>query len=127
MPFLVAELGPEHEPFILNLFAAFAKKERALIAAGARPALAAAKARRVQRKLKSARKEAIAVLKAKADRHAANVIPMIKEAQQAGAKTLRAIAEVLNARASQLRAVAAGMQPRPRTGWLALEIVSLAE
>ena len=95
MPFLVAELGPEHEPFILNLFAAFAKKERALIAAGARPALAAAKARRVQRKLKSARKEAITVLKAKADRHAANVIPMIKEAQQAGAKTLRAIAEVL--------------------------------
>jgi DNA invertase Pin-like site-specific DNA recombinase len=98
VPFLVAELGPGHEPFILHLFAAFAEKERALTSARAEAALAAAKERRVQRKLKTARKEAIAALKANADRNAANVIPIIKEAQRAGAKTLRAIADVLNAR-----------------------------
>jgi hypothetical protein len=32
VPFLVAELGPDVDPFILHLFAAVAEKERALIA-----------------------------------------------------------------------------------------------
>lgn len=31
MPFVVAELGPDVDPFILHLFAALAEKERALI------------------------------------------------------------------------------------------------
>jgi len=35
---------------------------------------------------------------AAADRHAANVLPIIREAQKAGATSLREIAEVLNAR-----------------------------
>jgi len=33
-----------------------------------------------------------------ADRYAANVLPIIREAQKAGANTLRQIAEALNAR-----------------------------
>jgi hypothetical protein len=33
-----------------------------------------------------------------ADRHAANVLPIIREVQRAGARSLRAIAEALNAR-----------------------------
>jgi hypothetical protein len=44
------------------------------------------------------RKSAVASIKAGADQHAANVLPIIKEAQKAGATTLRAVAEALNAR-----------------------------
>jgi hypothetical protein len=45
-----------------------------------------------------ARAGAVASIKAGADQHAANVLPIIKEAQKAGAVTLRQIAEALNAR-----------------------------
>jgi hypothetical protein len=40
----------------------------------------------------------VASIKAEADRRAANVLPIIGEAQKAGATTLRQIAEALNAR-----------------------------
>jgi Recombinase len=40
----------------------------------------------------------VAIIRADADRHAANVLPIIREIQRAGAKSLRAIAEALNAR-----------------------------
>jgi hypothetical protein len=45
-----------------------------------------------------ARKTALDAVKAEADRYAANVLPIIREAQRAGARTLRDIAEALNAR-----------------------------
>ncbi len=41
VPFLVAELGPDVDPFVLHLFAALAEKERALISTRTRQALAA--------------------------------------------------------------------------------------
>ena len=47
VPFLVAELGPDVDPFVLHLFAALAEKERALISTRTRQALSAAKARGV--------------------------------------------------------------------------------
>ena len=37
-------------------------------------------------------------VKADADSYAANILPIIREAQEAGARTLREIAEALNAR-----------------------------
>ena len=43
VPFLVAELGPDVDAFVLDLFAALAEKERALISTRNRQALAAAK------------------------------------------------------------------------------------
>jgi hypothetical protein len=49
--FLVAELGPDVDPFILHLFAALAEKERAMIAARTKAALAAAKASSVARRM----------------------------------------------------------------------------
>jgi hypothetical protein len=49
-------------------------------------------------KLHVARKSAVASIKAGADKHAANILPIIKEAQRARATTLRQIAEALNAR-----------------------------
>ena len=45
-----------------------------------------------------ARKRAVDAVKAEANRYAANVLPIIREAQKAGARTLREIAEALNAR-----------------------------
>jgi DNA invertase Pin-like site-specific DNA recombinase len=101
VPFFVAELGPDVDPFVLHLFAALAEKERALISTRTRQALAAAKARGValgNPKLHAARSSAVSAVKAEADRHAANVLPIIREAQRAGATTLRDIAEALNAR-----------------------------
>src|SRR3984957_13880 len=47
VPFLVAELGPDVDPFVLHLFAALAEKERSLISTRPRQALSAAKARGV--------------------------------------------------------------------------------
>ena len=40
----------------------------------------------------------VASNKANADRFAANVLPIIREAQKAGARTLRELADALNAR-----------------------------
>jgi DNA invertase Pin-like site-specific DNA recombinase len=99
--FLVAELGPDVDPFILHLFAALAEKERALISARTTAALAAAKSRGVKLggpKLVEARKAGVAAIKDAAERHAANVRPIIRDIQRAGATTLRDIAEALNAR-----------------------------
>jgi Recombinase len=49
-------------------------------------------------RLHEARKNAVDAVKTEADRYAANVLPIIREAQKAGARTLREIAEALNAR-----------------------------
>jgi DNA invertase Pin-like site-specific DNA recombinase len=48
VPFLVAELGADVDPFILHLFAALAEKERSMISTRTKAALAAAKARGVK-------------------------------------------------------------------------------
>jgi len=98
-PFLVAELGPDVEPFLLHLYAALAEKERALISQRTRAALAAAKARGQSLgnpRLADARAIAHAASRAGADAHAEAVMPAIREAQAAGAKSLRAIAAALN-------------------------------
>jgi DNA invertase Pin-like site-specific DNA recombinase len=104
VPFVVADLGPDVDPFILHLYAALSEKERALISARTKAALAAAKARGAVLggpKLPEAREVAKASIKANADRNAANVLPLIKEVQKSGATTLREIAAALNARGVQ--------------------------
>jgi DNA invertase Pin-like site-specific DNA recombinase len=100
VPFLVAELGPDVDPFILHLFAALAEKERALIATRTKAALAAAKARGVKLggpKLAEARQVAVERNVANADQRAANVLPIIRDIQRSGA-SLHQVAEALNAR-----------------------------
>ena len=47
VPFVVTELGPDVDPFMLHIYAAVAQKERSLISQRTREALAAAKARGV--------------------------------------------------------------------------------
>lgn len=105
VPFVVAELGADADPFMLHLYAALAEKERALISERTRVALAAAKAKGTKLgnpKLDDARPAAhAAAARARAERaeeHARKVVPMIRSVQAEGASTLRAVAEALNAR-----------------------------
>jgi DNA invertase Pin-like site-specific DNA recombinase len=101
VPFVVAELGADVDPFILHLYAALSEKERNLIAGRTKAALAARKAMGKVLggpKLAEARMAAQAVIRENADRHAANVLPIIREAHRAGAETLRDVADALNAR-----------------------------
>src|SRR5208282_341258 len=96
-PFISADLGPDVEPFLLHLYAALAEKERALISSRTKAALAAAKARGQvlgNPRLSEARSAFNAAQTAAAAEHAILVAPAIREAQAAGAKSLRAIAAV---------------------------------
>jgi hypothetical protein len=98
-PFLVADLGPDVEPFLLHLSAALAEKERAVISQRTKAALAAAKAREQvlsNPRLADARAVAHAAVKAEASAHADAVMPSIRAAQAAGAKSLRQMAAALN-------------------------------
>ncbi len=100
VPFIVAELGADADPFMLHLYAALAEKERSLISARTREALKAAKARGVRLgnpRLAEVQAKGAASGKANADRFAASILPIIQESRSSGA-SLRAIAETLNAR-----------------------------
>jgi DNA invertase Pin-like site-specific DNA recombinase len=80
---------------------ALAERERQIISARTKAALAAAKARGQalgNPRLGDARAIANAAHKAGADAHADAVMPAIREAQAAGAKSLRQIAAALNGR-----------------------------
>ncbi|MBG0794729.1 recombinase family protein [Methylocystis sp. H62] len=101
IPFVVAELGPDVDSFVLHLYAALAEKERALISSRTKAALAAAKSRGTKLgnpELATARRAAVASIKADADRAAANVLPIVEEIRSSGATTLRQIADAMNAR-----------------------------
>ena len=102
VPFIVAELGADADPFMLHLYAALAEKERSLISQRTRAALAAKKAQGVRlgnrTNLNQAQAKGAAANGAQADRHAANILPIIREIQAAGITTLKGIAEALNAR-----------------------------
>jgi DNA invertase Pin-like site-specific DNA recombinase len=121
IPFLVTELGADIDPFILHLYAALSEKERNLIAARTKAALAVRKAQGKPLggpKFPKARELGQAVIKANADRHAANVLPIIQAAQKAGASTLREIAEALNAR---------GVHTARRGRWFATSVKNILD
>jgi DNA invertase Pin-like site-specific DNA recombinase len=92
-PFLVADLGPDVDPFLLHLYAALAEKERAPISQRTKAALAAAK---VRGRVLGNPRLAHAALKAEARAHADAVMPAIRERQAAGANSLRQIVAALN-------------------------------
>jgi DNA invertase Pin-like site-specific DNA recombinase len=101
VPFIVTELGRDTDPFLLHIYAALAEKERALISQRTKDALAAAKARGVQLggpRLAEVRAKGWEANRRAADQFAANVLPIIRELQAAGATSLRAIAAKLNDR-----------------------------
>lgn len=105
VPFIVAELGADADPFMLHLYAALAEKERALISARTKAALAAAKARgKVLGGHRGytpgeADRTAAAEAKARKAREAAEtVLPVIRELQAAGVVSLGGIARELTRR-----------------------------
>ena len=70
-------------------------------------------------KLHVARKSAVDAVKSEADKYAANVLPIIREAQKVGARTLREIAKALNARGIATARGANGTPSLSRTFWRA--------
>ncbi|TIM38366.1 recombinase family protein [Mesorhizobium sp.] len=100
VPFIVAELGPDVDSFMLHIYAAVAEKERSMIAQRTKDALAAAKARGVKLgnpNIAKAQKAAAQRRMAIADGFAANALPIIREIQATGA-SMRKTAAALNAR-----------------------------
>jgi DNA invertase Pin-like site-specific DNA recombinase len=102
VPFIVAELGADCDPFMLHIYAALAEKERNLIGERTRAALARKKA---QGALLGNRTNlpAATALAAKSSRRigagfAANVLPVMQQIRAAGATSYAAIADALNAR-----------------------------
>ncbi|MCJ2011084.1 recombinase family protein [Methylobacterium sp. J-076] len=102
VPFVVAELGEGVDPFVLHMYAALAEKERAMISARTKAALAAKKAQGVRlgnrTNLAEASKAGQEANARAAAAFAANVLPVITSIQAAGVSSLRAVAAALNER-----------------------------
>jgi DNA invertase Pin-like site-specific DNA recombinase len=102
VPFIVAELGVDADPFMLHLYAALAEKERRLISERTKAALSARKAQGARLGNRRNPADAAAAgrraLSAEADAFAANVLPVIGSFKAAGITNLRGLAAALNAR-----------------------------
>lgn len=96
VPFIVAELGPEVDPFMLHIYAAVAQKERSLIATRTSEALQAAKRRGVR--LGETGRQRAKENKAAANARAKSLAPIIRELKATGTKSIRAITAALNDR-----------------------------
>ena len=128
VPFIVAELGADADPFMLHLYAALAEKERRLISERTRAALAGRKVKGAWLGNRTNPAEAASlgrqVTQNQADRFAATVLPIIATVQRAGITSYRGIAQALNDRGvrtarggtwqvSNVRNVLARTRPRP--------------
>jgi DNA invertase Pin-like site-specific DNA recombinase len=121
VPFIVAELGADTDPFVLHLYAALAEKERNLISQRTTEALKAAKARGKKlgnpTNLDKARETAAQTITIRADRFASNVAPVIAQIQSKGIKTLRGIADELERRGITT--------PRGHPNWTAAAVANV--
>lgn len=102
VPFIVADIGADADPFMLHMYAAFAEKERAVIAERTRAALAQKKAAGAQlgnrTNLADAQAMGQAANRNAADAFAANVLPIVRQMQGAGVTALAGLAATLNDR-----------------------------
>src|SRR5688572_26535349 len=102
VPFIVAELGADADPFMLHLYAALAEKERRQIADRTRAALASRKSQGTKLGNPINAGEAAAAGREaqvrSAERFAETVLPIIASLQKAGVTSLRGIAIALNSR-----------------------------
>jgi DNA invertase Pin-like site-specific DNA recombinase len=97
----VAVDNPHANKLTVHILAAVAQHEREIISARTSAALKAAKARGKRLgnpKLAEARKHAVRARAEKADRYSANVLPVIREIQDSGIKSIRGIGRALAAR-----------------------------
>lgn len=107
VPFIVAELGADADPFMLHLYAALAEQERRMISARTKAALAAAKDRGVKlggsrtnsRTIGEVGRQVSAeVRQRQAADYRADIAPIIAELRAEGFTSLRAVAAELNRR-----------------------------
>jgi DNA invertase Pin-like site-specific DNA recombinase len=102
VPFIVAELGRDADPFMLHLYAALAEKERRLIAERTKAALAAKRAAGAllgnRRNLDDAGALGRAALARAADDFASGLVPVLRAIRTTGALTLASMAMELNRR-----------------------------
>jgi DNA invertase Pin-like site-specific DNA recombinase len=100
VPFIVAELGRDADPFMLHLYAALAEKERRLISERTKAALAAKKSAGAvlgnARNLNEAGAIGRSRLVERADDLARKLAPSLQAIQLQGATTLRSIAAALD-------------------------------
>jgi DNA invertase Pin-like site-specific DNA recombinase len=100
VPFIVAELGRDADPFMLHLYAALAEKERRLVSERTKAALTAKKLAGALlgnvRNLNEAGAIGRSRLVERADDFARKLAPSLQAIQLQGATTLRSIAAALN-------------------------------
>jgi DNA invertase Pin-like site-specific DNA recombinase len=102
VPFIVAELGLDADPFMLHLYAALAEKERRLISERTRTALAAKKASGVKlgnpTNIEAAGARGREIQAKGSQEFAAGLMPVLKAIHDTGAITLRAVSAAPNQR-----------------------------
>ncbi len=102
VPFIVAELGADADPFMLHLYAALAEKERRMISERTRTALASRKLSGTKLGNPTNTAEAAALGREvsirEADRFADTLLPIVHAIQRTGIVSLRGIAIALNDR-----------------------------
>jgi DNA invertase Pin-like site-specific DNA recombinase len=101
VPFVVAELGADVDPFMMHIYAALAEKERRLISERTQAALAHKKGKGVlgnRTNLAAAQAKGMASTRAAADSFASNALPIIRDIEASGVNSYRGIADALNAR-----------------------------
>src|SRR5690349_22016596 len=102
VPFIVAELGRDADPFMLHLYAALAEKERRLIAERTKAALAVRKASGARlgnpSNIVRAGELGRSVQTAEADEFVASLLSIIQAIRSTGAVTLRDMTAALNQR-----------------------------
>ena len=112
VPFIVAELGRDADPFMLHLYAALAEKERRLISERTKAALRAKRANGARlgnpTNLHAAALIGRSSQAQAADEFATNLVPLLQAIRNAGASTLSEIAKALNGR---------GIRPPRGTNW----------
>jgi len=120
VPFIVAELGRDADPFMLHLYAALAEKERRLISERTKAALAAKKASGARlgnpRNIGIAGEVGRGVQITAADQFAASLLPVVLAIRNAGATTLAAMTSALNER---------GIRPARGRRWHASSVMNL--
>jgi DNA invertase Pin-like site-specific DNA recombinase len=97
----IAVDNPHANKLTVHILAAVAQHEREIISARTSAALKAAKARGRRLgnpRLSEARQHAAVAKKESADRYAANVLPVIRDIQRSGIRSLRGVARALAAR-----------------------------
>ncbi|TXM72913.1 resolvase [Methylobacterium sp. WL69] len=101
VPFIVTELGIDADPFMLHIYAALGQKERAMIAARTKAALAGKVGKGIlgnRTNLSEASAMGAQANRTSADAFARNVRPLIEVIRSQGVTTLAGIAAELNAR-----------------------------